>query len=81
MMLSVQPSFFAQLYQPRVRYTGLSLAYQLSSVVGGFTPLLALWLLHVSGNAPWPVALFLFAVAALSFACARAGLKAHRFTR
>jgi MHS family shikimate/dehydroshikimate transporter-like MFS transporter len=81
MMLSVQPSFFAQLFQPRVRYTGLSLAYQLSSVAGGFTPLLALWLLRASGGASWPVALFLFVVAALSFACARAGLRAHRLTR
>ena len=75
LMLSVQPSFFAELFEPRVRYTGLSLAYQLSSILGGFTPLAALWVLRLSGNAPWLVAAALFVTAALSFSCAAAGLK------
>jgi MHS family shikimate/dehydroshikimate transporter-like MFS transporter len=81
MMLSVQPSFFAELFEPRVRYTGLSLAYQVSSILGGFTPLVALWLLRLSDNAPWPVAGVLFVIAALSFSCAAAGLKTTRKAR
>ncbi|HTW26249.1 MAG TPA: MFS transporter [Acetobacteraceae bacterium] len=70
LMLSVQPSFFAELFAPRVRYTGLSVAYQVSSIVGGFTPLAALWLLQVNGNRPWLVAAMIAAVGVLSFICA-----------
>jgi MHS family shikimate/dehydroshikimate transporter-like MFS transporter len=39
LLLSVQPSLFSKMFRARVRYTGLSVAYQVSSIVGGFTPL------------------------------------------
>jgi hypothetical protein len=38
-------------FPTRIRYTGLSLAYQLCSlVVGGGTPVFAQWMLNSSGN-------------------------------
>ena len=41
----------ARVFPTRVRYTGLSLAYQLCSlVVGGGTPVFAQWMLNSSGN-------------------------------
>jgi MFS transporter, MHS family, shikimate and dehydroshikimate transport protein len=70
LMLSVQATFFTTLFQARVRYTGLSVAYQVSAIVGGFTPLISLTFLQQSNGAPWGVATFLAAVAVLSFACA-----------
>jgi MHS family shikimate/dehydroshikimate transporter-like MFS transporter len=70
LMLSVQATFFTTLFQVRVRYTGLSVAYQVSAIVGGFTPLISLTFLHQSNGAPWGVAAFLAAVAVLSFSCA-----------
>jgi MHS family shikimate/dehydroshikimate transporter-like MFS transporter len=70
LMLSVQATFFTTLFQVRVRYTGLSVAYQVSAIVGGFTPLISLTVLHQSNGAPWGVAAFLAAVAVLSFSCA-----------
>jgi MFS transporter, MHS family, shikimate and dehydroshikimate transport protein len=70
LMLSVQATFFTMLFHPRVRYTGLSVAYQVSAVVGGFTPLISLTLLQQSGGSPWGVATFLALTAALSFCCA-----------
>jgi MFS transporter, MHS family, shikimate and dehydroshikimate transport protein len=70
LMLSVQATFFTTLFQARVRYTGLSVAYQVSAVVGGFTPLICLTVLQQSNGAPWGVAAFMAAVAALSFSCA-----------
>jgi MHS family shikimate/dehydroshikimate transporter-like MFS transporter len=70
LMLSVQATFFTTLFQARVRYTGLSVAYQVSAIVGGFTPLISLTFLQQSNGAPWRVAAFLAAVAALSFGCA-----------
>ena len=72
LMLSVQPTFFAELFAVRVRYTGLSFAYQVSAVVGGFTPLAALSLLRWQGGAPWAVAATLVLVALLSLACTHA---------
>jgi MFS transporter, MHS family, shikimate and dehydroshikimate transport protein len=69
LMLSVQPTFFTQLFQPRVRYTGLSVAYQVSAIIGGFTPLISIALLRSSGGHTWPVAAFIAVIALLSFAC------------
>jgi MFS transporter, MHS family, shikimate and dehydroshikimate transport protein len=68
LLLSLQPALFTKMFRASVRYTGLSVAYQVSSIVGGFTPLIALWLLRVSGGTPWLVATFLVVVAAVSFA-------------
>lgn len=69
LMLSVQATFFADLFAARVRYTGLSFAYQVSAIVGGFTPLVALSLLQWQGGAPWAVAAALAASALLSLTC------------
>jgi MFS transporter, MHS family, shikimate and dehydroshikimate transport protein len=70
LMLSVQPTFFTQLFDTRVRYTGLSVAYQVSSIIGGFIPLIALWTLRISNNEPWLTAGILAAMALLSLICA-----------
>jgi len=70
LLLSVQATYFTQLFHTHVRYTGLSAAYQVSSVLGGFTPLISLWLLQVGGGTPWLVAAFLATAAAVSLACA-----------
>jgi MHS family shikimate/dehydroshikimate transporter-like MFS transporter len=78
LMLSVQPSFFTQLFGTRVRYTGLSVAYQISAIIGGFTPLIALWLLRISGGEPWFTAGFLAVIAVISFVCAGAAVLVRR---
>jgi hypothetical protein len=46
----------------------MSVAYQVSAIAGGVTPLLSLWLLRQSG-APWPAAALLVGVAGVSFLC------------
>ncbi|WP_199742319.1 hypothetical protein [Streptomyces triticirhizae] len=71
-MLAVQPTMFARRFGTRVRYTGLSLAYQVSAILGGLTPLIASALLAAGGGAPWLVAAFTTAVAVLSWLCVRA---------
>ena len=68
-MFSVQSVFFTELFGTRVRYSGLSIAYQLSAIVGGFMPLIAASLLVAAGGAPWLVAALLLAIALLSFIC------------
>ena len=81
LLLSVQPALFTRMFKPDVRYTGMSLAYQVSSIAGGFTPLCALWLLHRSNGAPWLVAAVLVAIALLSSACVAAAILLSRFRR
>jgi MFS transporter, MHS family, shikimate and dehydroshikimate transport protein len=50
-MYGPQAAFFSELFDTRVRYTGASLSYQLSSVfAGGFAPLIATALLAKWGN-------------------------------
>ena len=47
----LQPALFADAFPAEVRFTGMSLGYQLANVVGsGFTPMIAVWLVHSTGN-------------------------------
>ena len=65
-MYGPQASFFSELFGTRVRYTGASLGYQLSSVVaGGLSPLIATDLLRRTGGS-WPIALYIMLMAAIT---------------
>jgi metabolite-proton symporter len=69
-MYGPQAAFFSELFGTRVRYSGASLGYQLAApFAGGLAPLIAAKLLQWSGGAPWPVALYLVASAALTLFC------------
>ncbi|WP_037347318.1 MFS transporter, partial [Sciscionella sediminilitoris] len=82
---AVQSTLMTETFPPQVRYTAISLVYQLSAVVGGLTPVAATSLLLVSDGRPWLVAAALLLVAAISFACTaglrRAGGTENRETR
>jgi hypothetical protein len=59
----------ARVFPTRIRYTGLSLAYQLCSlVVGGGTPVFAQWALNATGSIV-SVAISSALYAAISLAC------------
>ena len=65
-MYGPQASFFSELFGTRVRYTGASLGYQLSSVIaGGLSPLVATGLLRRTGSS-WPIALYIIVMAAVT---------------
>ncbi|WP_433440435.1 MFS transporter [Nonomuraea sp. CA-141351] len=54
---SVGAAYVAQLFAPRVRYTGMSLSYQLAGAIGGgLVPLFATASLEWTGGHYWPVA-------------------------
>jgi MFS transporter, MHS family, shikimate and dehydroshikimate transport protein len=59
-LFSVETTFFSEIFHANVRYTGLSVAYQVSAIIGGFVPLLAV------GRSEWFVACFLAFVAVIS---------------
>jgi len=53
-MEGVLSSFWSELFDTRVRYTGVSFAYQFSGIfASGLTPLVATWLLAAGGGRPW----------------------------
>ena len=62
-MYGPQAAFFSELFGTRVRYSGVSLGYQLASpFAGGLAPIIAAVLLQWSGGHPWPVAVYLVIV-------------------
>jgi MFS family permease len=65
-MYGPQASFFSELFGTRVRYTGASIGYQLSSVVaGGLSPLIATALLKRTGSS-WAIALYMIGMATIT---------------
>ncbi|MCP6491137.1 MFS transporter, partial [Klebsiella pneumoniae] len=52
MMFAVQPTLFTRMFGTKVRYTGLSFAYQFSAILGGLSPLIASSLLALGGGKP-----------------------------
>jgi metabolite-proton symporter len=57
-MYGPQAAFIAELFPTRIRYSGASIAYQLTSIVAGsLAPIIAVWLYHLEKS--WlPVALY-----------------------
>ncbi|QCR18146.1 MFS transporter [Agrococcus sp. SGAir0287] len=66
----VEPSFFSELFGTKVRYTGVSLAAQLPSVLIGLWPLASTAIFAATGGDPWPIALITVAALALGGLCA-----------
>ncbi len=66
-MFATQPAFFSELFGTNVRYSGVSLGYQVSAVfAGGLAPFIATALLAWAGSY-WPVALYIMVVSLISF--------------
>jgi len=65
------PAYYAELFGPKIRYSGVSLSYQLGAVLGGgLSPVIAAALLGVTANhASWPVSLYLVGGAVVSALC------------
>jgi len=62
-----EAALFSELFDTRVRYTGISFVYQFSGIfASGLTPIIATALLKASGT-PWLVAGYMVVVAAISF--------------
>jgi MFS family permease len=72
---AVLPALLGPLFPAHLRYTGMSLCYQGASVLGGLAPMVATWLLSISGGQSWPIATMLCVAAGTSalgaFLCRR----------
>jgi MHS family shikimate/dehydroshikimate transporter-like MFS transporter len=64
-----QAAFFSELFDTRVRYSGASLGVNLATIAaGGPAPFIATALLSWSGGSPWPISVYLIAMAIVTFA-------------
>lgn len=71
-MIGVQPALFSELFSAEVRYSGLAIAHEVSSLVVGFSPLIAT-ALYSHYRSPVPVAVFLVTVCLISGAALAVG--------
>jgi MFS transporter, MHS family, proline/betaine transporter len=61
------PAAYAELFPTRVRYTALSIGYNIAvAVFGGFAPFIATWLIRETGN-PLAPAFYVIAAAVITF--------------
>src|SRR6185312_1726321 len=68
-----QAAIFCDLFDTRVRYTGVSLVYQIGAIFSvSLTPLAATALLHANGNQPWYIAAYVAAAGVISAICVAA---------
>lgn len=63
-------AFLCDLFEPRIRYTGISFVYQVTSVIAGLTPLVATYLIQLGGGTPWLVCGYVLLAGVISAACA-----------
>ncbi len=67
-----QATLFAAFFPAKVRYSGMSLGFQLGTVLGGgFGPLIAQALTDAADGSTWTVSLYVLAVAASAFIATR----------
>lgn len=66
-MYAPQASYFAELFEPQVRYSGMSIGAQLVAIVaGGPSPLIATAAIAATNGQPWPIALWLIGVSLIT---------------
>lgn len=66
-LFSQQATLFAMYFEPQVRYSGMSLGFQLGTVLGGgFGPVIAQALTGAAGGATWSVSGYLVLIAMIA---------------
>lgn len=67
---AVIAGYVSGMFATRVRYTAISLAYQIcGAIAGGLTPLIGTWLAHTFSGQWWPMAAFYTLIATISLVC------------
>ena len=67
----VEPAYFAELFPPNLRYSGISIATQVVTVVaGGLAPTIATLLLAATGGKPWAISLYVMVSGAITLVTA-----------
>ena len=74
---AIWPSFYAEMFEARVRYSGTAIGTQLGFLVAGFTPLVSASLVGEGQNGWVPVAIFVACCCVISAAAAATARETH----
>lgn len=78
-MFGPQAAYFAELFGPRIRYSGFAFARELGSILaGGPAPFIATWLLMQGGGAPWYVAIYIVVLSVITAIAVYCGPETYR---
>ena len=78
-MFGPQAAYFAELFGPRIRYSGFAFARELGSILaGGPAPFIATWLLMQGGGAPWYVAIYIIVLSVITAIAVYCGPETYR---
>ncbi|CAI8954910.1 MULTISPECIES: MFS transporter [Pseudomonas] len=79
---AVIAGYVSGMFETRVRYTAISLAYQIcGAVAGGLTPLIGTMLAHKFTGQWWPMAVFYSLIAGISLICVLSLARRHASAR
>ena len=82
LMYGPQAAYMSELFDANVRYTGASLGYQIASMIAGaVSPVLAVFLLGIADNKPWPVALYMIGISLVTIVATWIAPETHRGNR
>jgi MFS family permease len=74
----VWPAFYGEMFDTRVRYSGMAIGTQIGFAIAGFAPLISEALLRDGVNGWVPVAVFTSAAALIAAACAATARETHK---
>jgi MFS transporter, MHS family, shikimate and dehydroshikimate transport protein len=78
-MFGPQAAYFAELFGPRLRYSGFAFARELGSILaGGPAPFVSAWLVSWMGGRPWGVALYVVVLSLLTALAVFIGPETYR---
>jgi MFS family permease len=71
---AVTGALLSELFPPQLRYSGVSLGYNIAGALSGFLPFIATWMISTTGTSQsWPAVVILAAVALITAAGGRIG--------
>jgi hypothetical protein len=77
-LYAVTGVLLSELFETRLRYSGISFGYQMAGLLAAPAPLICTALVHWARGASWPVPTYLAAIAFITFAAVYFGSKRQR---
>jgi len=80
-MYGPQASFLSEMFGTKVRYSGVSLGYNLASIfAGALSPLIGTWLLMTFKPATWPISIYMICLALITVVAVYFATESHKRT-
>lgn len=78
-MYGPQASFLSEMFGTKVRYSGVSLGYNLASIfAGALSPLIGTWLLMTFKPATWPISIYMICLAVITVIAVYFAVESHK---